>query len=78
MLWGMLTYCFLCHQDVTPAGKGGHPLDPCTVTVVTNADRAGDEHQVQVFFCHFRCIERVVGDLMYLEAHEEEDEGSGV
>lgn len=61
------TYCFLCKEGVSPSSEGGHPLDPCMVTLITKADRPEDEQDAQVLFCHFRCFREVAGGLLFLD-----------
>ena len=45
-----------------------HPLDPCSLVLVSNINLNWRQQKEQEFPCHFDCFRRLVGDdsLMYI------------
>ncbi len=66
MLPQMSKHCFVCQKEIKPASEGGHPSDPCAVTVTTNADGEEQEQNTQVLFCHFECFQQMSGGALWL------------
>lgn len=71
--------CFICKQTILTDRKKKNDLDPCAVTIFTNADEDIKDQKSQTFFCHYDCFRRVNNDdsVLYLDSlqtHKEIEE----
>lgn len=59
-----------CMKGIRRDRSRNHPLDPCALVLVGNADQDEQHPKAQTFFCHFACFRKVVGDdrLLYIES----------
>jgi hypothetical protein len=48
--------CVICDGAVAANG-----LDPCAISIVTNADRPWYKRRRQTFFCHIECFAKLKG-----------------
>jgi hypothetical protein len=57
-----------CMKGIRRDRSRNHPLDPCALVLVGNADQDEQHPKAQTFFCHFACFRKVVGDdrLLYI------------
>lgn len=53
--------CCICKGTLSSQG-GASPLDPCTLTLVSNFDLPREGQKEQQFFCHFECFRKTVND----------------
>ncbi|MCT4565002.1 MAG: hypothetical protein N4A68_11920 [Maledivibacter sp.] len=62
--------CFVCKQTILTDSKKQNEMDPCAVTVFTNADKDIKEQKSQTFFCHYECFRKINNDdsVLYLNS----------
>lgn len=82
----MVHRCCICKKDMPHERDPDHPLDPCSLVLVSNINLDWRQQKEQEFPCHFDCFRRLVDDdsLMYIiesdyskrgEIEDEQSEG---
>jgi hypothetical protein len=54
-------HCVICKGTVRSGAASSHRLGPCGLVVVADVDQDRSEQREQMLFCHFKCLEHLVG-----------------